>query len=164
MSKLIKLTDDIGSLLEERARKDGVSLAGEVKLLLDGKDDTAIGQRLDKMAQYLKERFDKLEKSIADTTVDRLERSSAPSVKKPNKEGGVEWAQMQYLIYTMDENSSEWLMSPSEVEALKEGEPADFTYFVEDDIIYRKDSMKSYPLMMVSPWVKQALEEGRVYE
>ena len=34
MSKLVRLTDEVGSLLEERAKKDNASLAGEIKLLL----------------------------------------------------------------------------------------------------------------------------------
>lgn len=74
MSKLVKVTDEVGAVLEERAQKDGVSLAGEIKLLLDGKDDMNISRRLDNMATYLDGKFKHLESLIEDTTIERIDR------------------------------------------------------------------------------------------
>lgn len=109
MSKLIKLTDEIGSVLEERAKADNTSLAGEIKLLLDGKDDNNINQRLDNMAAFLKKEFGELRSLIEDTSVDRLASSTISSRPQSRSSSTtyLDWPTVQELMFDWA-NDSDW--------------------------------------------------------
>lgn len=84
MSKMIKLTDEVGAELAAKAEIDGLSLAGEVRKLLDGSGVIAtqpimeefdkLNERLDKMAAYLKEH-------LSEGGGDLVDRLAATSTK-----------------------------------------------------------------------------------
>lgn len=99
MSKLIKLTDEVGSLLEEWAAKDSVSLAGEVRLLLDYR------KRADGVTA-LEIKIDKIQSMLEDTLVDRIE---AHKTGGPSEKVYIKWDVARELLYEfLDGDSTEW--------------------------------------------------------
>lgn len=112
MSKLVKLTDQVGDELEKWAKEDGCTLAGEVKALLDiraGKGVyDGINGRLDKMAEYLDKKFDHLESLIEDTTIDRID--TRMNTRKVDIKMFFPWAGcMQEVYFSFPPSSPIWL-------------------------------------------------------
>ena len=106
MAKMVKLTDEVGSLLEERAQQDGTTIAGEIKLLLDGKDNSSLDRRLDKMARWLEKRFDDLEAAM---TLSSLS-SASPHYRSPTSRAQkveLPWPVVQDIMFEVA--TDEWL-------------------------------------------------------
>lgn len=154
MSKLVKLTDEIGTLLQERAKEDNTSLAGEIKLLLDGKDDNNINQRLDKMAAWLDSQFTSLKAAIEDTTVDRLDKAR-PSKLLPSD---ITWENcIQDVYFDFPDDDPVWL--PKVKEAWGESDSMDMVEFSSDgSYIYDVTGGEEMPVLKITPTLRDYLK------
>ena len=155
MSKMIKLTDEVGSLLEEWAAKDSVSLAGEVRLLLDYR------KRADGVTA-LEIKIDKIQSMLEDTLVDRID---AHKTRDPiNEKVYIEWDIVQELFYEfLDEKSTEWRPGVyNEVSNLDD----ELNCYTQDGYLCVDDYYgKTHQLVQVTPRVDQFLAEkieGRI--
>lgn len=154
MSKLVKLTDEIGTLLQERAKKDNTSLAGEIKLLLDGKDDNNINQRLDKMAAWLDSQFASLKTAIEDTVVDRLVTPSRHSTLLPLKWDGC----LQEVYFDFPDDDPCW--PPKVKEAWGESDTLDQAEFASDgNFIYDVTGGDRMAVLNITPALRSYLKE-----
>ena len=86
MSRMVKLSDEVGGRLEKYAKERGMTMAGAVGLLLKAPAES-FTDPIDKVMaicvegiEGLKEQIAKLQSTIEDTTVDRLSQSQASSV------------------------------------------------------------------------------------
>lgn len=162
MAKLVKLTDEIGAILQERADKDNVSLAGEIKLLLDGKDDNNINQRLDKLGAYLEKKFAELKESIEDTTIDRLD--SRPRCKSKVTPLDWEWPDIQTLLY--DIATEKDYVTKSDYDEMHESSCADqFKWYIEEGQVWGDFFGEKKPYLNITPIIKAFLtSKGVVWE
>ena len=153
MSKLIKLTDEIGNLLQERADKDNVSLAGEVKLLLDGKDDNNINKRLDKMAAYLKSEFADIKSAINDTVIDRMTPASSKLLPS-----NITWENcIQDVYFDFPDDDTVWL--PKVKETWGESDSMDMAEFSSDgSYIYDVTGGEEMPVLKITPALRDYLK------
>lgn len=162
MAKLVKLTDEIGAILQERADKDNVSLAGEIKLLLDGKDDNNINQRLDRLGAYLEKKFTELKESIEDTTIDRLDRGEHKKAKMIPLDW--KWPTLQELLY--DVATEKDYVSKAAYDEMHESSNADeIKYYIEDDYVWGDFFGEKKPYLSITPNIKTFLaSKGVVWQ
>lgn len=161
MAKLVKLTDEIGAILQERADKDNVSLAGEIKLLLDGKDDNNINQRLDRLGAYLEKKFTELKESIEDTTIDRLDGGRKKSKTTPLN---LEWSDIQTLLY--DIATEKDYVTKSDYDEMHQSDCADsFQWYIEGGQVWGDFFGEKKPYLNISPNIKTFLtSKGVVWQ
>lgn len=133
MPKMVKLTDEVGSLLEERAKQDGTTIAGEIKLLLDGRDSSTLDRRLDKMARWLDKKFADLEAALDGAVL------TQPVKTNRVKQNAIEWPVVQELMFTvLPEGDSAWL--PGKEEAARASSDMDFgMYYTDGEKVYSDD-------------------------
>ena len=165
MAKMVKLTDEVGALLEKWAEKDDTSLAGEIKMLLDmreGKGATdSISARLDKMATYLEKKFVDLEAALDGAVLSNSPRSgsyTSRSHSNPNNANGVyvPWEVIQPLMFDELYEGSEWL--PGAEEAARSSDNLDMcSFFVRDGLIVSDDMWGKTSWLQVSTRVKEYL-------
>lgn len=166
MAKMVKLTDEVGSLLEKWAEKDDTSLAGEIKMLLDMREGKGvadeISKRLDKMAVYLEKKFVDLEAALDGAVLSNssyASRSSSYSARSnPNNANGVyvPWEVLQPLMFDELYEGKEWL--PGAEEAARGSDNLDMcSFFVRDGMIVSDDMWGKTSWLKVSPRVKDYL-------
>lgn len=157
MPKLVKLTDEVGEILEQRAKQDGVSVAAEVKLLLEGKDDNNINTRLDKLAAYLETKFAELKNSIEDTTVDRI----APRPRKQKQTFLPGWPTARTVLYDIATESD--YVNPAVYDAFVNSDMADeFSYYVQDGQLWYTWYGADFPILNLTPAITNFLTEKGV--
>lgn len=153
MSKMIKLTDEVGAELEKRAKKDNLSMAGEVaKLLSSGSIDTS----------YFDEKFAHLESLITDNLVDVVAAGSSHSHLTDNEP--LDWDVFRYIVFELckDDYSPEWV-SQSVHDAMDNLSDSIDT-IVLDGYIWAVNDYGKSKILKVSPRVEEAIREGRRYE
>lgn len=163
MAKMVKLTDEVGSLLEKWAGEDDTSLAGEIKMLLDMREGKGvadeISKRLDKMAVYLEKKFDDLEAALDGAVLSNSSCSSrSASRSNPRTANGVyvPWEVMQPLMFDELYQGSEWL--PGAEEAARSSDNLDMcSFFVRDGLIVSDDAWGKTSWLQVSPRVRDYL-------
>lgn len=163
MSKMIKLTDEIGGLLEKQAAKDHLSMAGEVaKLLSAGSGDlSSVIGKLDYLENHIDKKFSELKALIEDTAVDRVDGGGrgVPRID-------IEWEIVQELIFEfLDEHSSEWL--PGVYQAVHNMDDTPAACYTEDGFLWFEQPItgQKAKVLEVSPRVDQFLAEkieGRI--
>lgn len=110
MARMVKLTDEVGNLLEERAKRDNTTLAGEVKLLLAGAPSTPVSsieqvnQRLNAMGAWLKKRLDDLEAAFDAAAI------ASPSHKRlTHKKVPIKYEVIRDLFFdVLEDGAPEW--------------------------------------------------------
>lgn len=143
MPKQIKLTDRVAAKLEERAKADGLSLAGEVDKLLTevaiegggGTLDSVVG-RLDYLEGYLDKRLSKLESLIEDTTVDRVSNSGGRVYRQARTP--IDWEVTKEIFYALlRDGGPEWVSESIRSAIGNLNDPLDCyvedNYFCSDD-------------------------------
>lgn len=153
MSKMIKLTDEVGAELEKRAKKDNLSMAGEVaKLLSSDSIDTS----------YFDEKFAHLETLITDNLVDVVAAGSSHSRLADNEP--LDWNVFRYIVFELckDDSSPEWV-SQSVHDAMDNLSDSIDT-IVLDGYIWAVNDYGKSKLLKVSPRIEEAIREGRCYE
>lgn len=153
MAKLVKLTDEVGAELELRAKNDHTSLAGEVKLLLDGKDNSSLDARLTNMAAWLQEQFDSLRSLIEDTTVDRI----ATTTRRVSHDiQRWDWEEVKNLYFDLPESSPAWY--PKVYDMWGQSSAMDMFNFVSDgETLYSEFEGVKTPLVHLTPEVLSIL-------
>lgn len=160
MPKQIKLTDSVAAMLEERARRDELSLAGEVnKLLTEGGGGDLTG-RLDYLESYLDKKFEELLSAINDTAVDRV----AAGGRAPGEKKYLEWDNFRYIVYELlKEGDEEWASKQSYL-AIEN---------LDDEIhVYEKngslwvDDYYGRPscILNISPRVREAIDKNFTFD
>ena len=162
MAKLIKVTDEVGELLSARAESDGVSLAGEIKLLLDGKDSIAltntIDKRLDKMGKWLDKKFEDLEAAFNLAVMSSGSSTSSSASKLSRDRREIKWWAVQEVMFDVLVDSDAWLAGKEE--AARSSDNLDMgTFFSDGDVIYSDDAWGRCDWFKVTPEVKQAFKE-----
>lgn len=156
MAKMIKLTDEIGGLLEKRAAEDHLSMAGEVAKLLSVTElppspvDTS----------YFDKKFDELKSLIEDTTVDRVNNGGAKNYVSGSVKVYVPWGVARELFFEfLPEDAPEFIGSASG--AIRQADD-EFPVFIQDDKLWTEDfyGAKS-PILNISPRVQQFLESHK---
>ena len=153
MSKMIKLTDEVGAELEKRAKEDNLSMAGEVaKLLSSGSMDTS----------YFDEKFAHLEALIKDNLVDVVAAGNSHS--RPTDNDVLDWDVFRYIVYDLcwDDNSPEWVSKSVHDSMDNLSDP--ITTIVLDGYIWAVNDYGKSKLLKVSPRIEEAIKEGRRYE
>ena len=165
MAKMVKLTDEVGSLLEKWAEKDDTSLAGEIKMLLDMREgkgvNDSISARLDKMGAYLEKKFVDLEAAL-DGAV--LSSSYSSRSKSSNSSYGtpVDWETLRDMwLDFLPDGAEEWL--PGMEEAFRKSDSPEMgEYYIKDGLIVSNDMWGKASWMKVSPRVKEYLSSHGV--
>lgn len=162
MAKMVKLTDEVGSLLEKWAEEDSTSLAGEIKMLLDMREGKGvadeISKRLDKMAVYLEKKFVDLEAALDGAVLSSASSSRSTSRSNPRTANGVyvPWEVMQPLMFDELYQGDEWL--PGAEEAARSSDNLDMcSFFVRDGLIVSDDAWGKTSWLQVSSRVKDYL-------
>lgn len=161
MAKMVKLTDEVGSLLEKWAAEDDTSLAGEIKMLLDMREGKGvadeISKRLDKMAVYLEKKFVDLEAALDGAVLSSS--SSAGSKSHSNSFYGtpVDWETLRDMwLDFLPYEAEEWL--PGREEAFRNSDNMDMgVYYIKNGLIVSDDTWGHADWMKVSPRVKDYL-------
>lgn len=159
MAKMVKLTDEVGSLLEKWAEEDSTSLAGEIKMLLDMREGKGvadeISKRLDKMAVYLEKKFEDLEATIL---AESAASSYTPS-RKPRTSIFLPWENCIQDIYDdFPEGSDVWLSGVRE--AWGEADSMDMaSYFAKNGEIWSNFYGHETPLLRVTPELSEYLKD-----
>lgn len=158
MAKMVKLTDEVGSLLEERAQQDGTTIAGEIKLLLDGKDNSSLDRRLDKMARWLEKRFDDLEAAMTLSSLSSLSSASS-TYKAARRAQKVElpWPLVQDIMFEVA--TDEWLPG-REAAARSSDMLCDGTFFTDGEVLYSDDAYGKQDWLKVSPKIQKYIDEN----
>lgn len=154
MSKMIKLTDEVGAELEKRAKEDNLSMAGEVaKLLSSGSMDTS----------YFDEKFTHLESLITDNLVDVVAAGHS-TVSRPTDNEPLDWDVFRYIIFDLckDDDSPEWV-SQAVHDAMDNLNDPIIT-IVSDGYIWAVNDYGKSKILKVSPRIEEAIKEGRRYE
>ena len=161
MPKQIKLSDVVAAELEKRAQEDNLSLAGEVAKLLATSQlppspvDTS----------YFDKKFDDLKSLISDTAVDRVAaEGSADTRRAPGGKEWVAWDQMQYIIFTHDDDNPAWIIPEASVFQFKNGDPTAYAYFVKDNVIFMESMGRPEPLIRVTPEIREAIDKHFTYD
>lgn len=153
MSKMIKLTDEVGAELEKRAKEDNLSMAGEVaKLLSSGSMDTS----------YFNEKFAHLEAIIKDNLVDVV--AGGNTYSRPTDNEPIDWDVFRYIVFDLckDDDSPEWV-SQSVHDAMDNlNDP--ITTIVSDGYIWAVNDYGKSKLLKVSPRIEEAIKDGVCYE
>lgn len=159
MAKLVKLTDEIGSLLEERAKNDGTTLAGEIKLLLDGKDDSNINQRLDKMARWLDEKFTDLEAALDGAVLSQSPARSSVTLYRKKEPTELEWPLVQDLMFDiLPDGDSAWL--PGKERAARDSDNLSYDpFFTDGEVIYSEGMFGRVDWLKVTPDILTYLKQ-----
>ena len=159
MAKMIKLTDEVGGLLEKRAAEDHLSMAGEVAKLLSGGGDSVSG-RLDNLGTYLEKKFDELKALIEDTTVDRVAGRAVPTnhtLVPPE----ISWPVAQEMFF--DVAADEDFVAAGVKKALEDSPNLDeATFYIKDGIIYSMFYGTERPLVKLTPHIEGFLSEKGV--
>lgn len=164
MAKMVKLTDDVGSLLEKWAEEDSTSLAGEIKMLLDMREGKGvadeISKRLDKMAVYLEKKFVDLEAALDGAVLSNSSYSSkSRSASSSNSSYGtpVDWETLRDMwLDFLPYEAEEWL--PGREEAFRNSDNMDMgVYYIKNGLIVSDDTWGHADWMKVSPRVKDYL-------
>ena len=159
MSKLIKLSDSVGYSLSKRAEEDGLTMAAEVAKLLATTEipphptDTS----------YFDKKFDELKALITDTAVDRLATGSTGGGRGPGGKEWVPWDQMQYIIFTHDDDNPAWIIPEGAVFQFKNGDPTAYAYFIKDNVIFMESVGRPEPLIKVTPEIREAIDKHFTY-
>lgn len=155
MSKMIKLTDEVGAELEKRAKKDNLSMAGEVaKLLSSGSIDTS----------YFDKKFNELKSLIEDNLVDVVAAENSYTHSAPQDNDILDWDVFRYIVFDLckDDESPEWV-SQSVHDAMDNLSDSIDT-IVLDGYIWAVNDYGKSKLLKVSPRIEEAIREGRRYE
>lgn len=166
MAKMVKITDEVGSLLEKWAEKDDTSLAGEIKMLLDMREgkgvNDSISARLDKMGAYLEKKFVDLEAALDGAVLSNSSNSSYSSSNPRNANGVyVPWEVLQPLMFDELYGGDEWL--PGAEEAARSSDYLDMcSFFVRDGLIVSDDAWGKTSWLRVSPRVEEYLSSHGV--
>lgn len=163
MAKMVKLTDEVGSLLEKWAEEDSTSLAGEIKMLLDMREGKGvadeISKRLDKMAVYLEKKFVDLEAALDGAVLSNSSYSRSASSNSSNSSYGtpVDWETLRDMwLDFLPYEAEEWL--PGREEAFRNSDNMDMgVYYIKNGLIVSDDTWGHADWMKVSPRVKDYL-------
>lgn len=159
MAKMVKLTDEVGSLLEKWAEEDSTSLAGEIKMLLDMREGKgvadSISARLDKMAIYLEKRFEDLEATILAESASYSYKPKSPKSKTTKV---IPWPIVQDLMFdVLPDGAEEWL--PGMEEAARASDNLDMgTFLIEDNVLISNDAWGKAQWLKVTPRVENYLK------
>lgn len=159
MAKMVKLTDEVGSLLEKWAEEDSTSLAGEIKMLLDMREGKGvadeISKRLDKMGKWLEKRFEDLEATIL---AESAASSYTPS-RKSRTSNFLPWENCIQDIYDDFPASSDvWLSGVRG--AWGEADSMDMaSYFTKNGEIWSNFYGHETPLLRITPELSEYLHE-----
>lgn len=163
MPKQIKLTDSVAAMLEERARRDELSLAGEVNKLLTEGGGSDLSGRLDYLENYLDKKFEELLSAINDTAVDRV-AGGAGGGRAPGEKKYLDWDNFRYIVYELlKEGDEEWTSKQSYL-AIEN---------LDDEIhVYEKngslwvDDYYGRPscILNISPRVREAIDKNFTFD
>lgn len=168
---MIRVSDEVEGRLKEVA--DGRSMSATIEKMLaycsspDG--FCPVPQEGTNYKPYLLEqmnkRFDELKSLIEDTTVDRLSQGGrAPSSSHNLDKEWIHWDQMQYIIFTHDDDDPAWLVPEGAVFQFKNGDPTSYSYYINDDTIYMENGGRPTPLLKVTPEIQKAIDDKLTYD
>lgn len=113
MPKQIKLTDSVAAMLEKRAKRDELSLAGEVNKLLTEGGGGELSGRLDYLESYLDKKFDELKSLIENNLVDVVAQGNGGG-RAPGEKKYLDWDNFRYIVYELlKEGDAEWASKQS---------------------------------------------------
>lgn len=155
MPKQIKLTDSVAAMLEERAREDNLSLAGEVNKLLTSDSGNSIIGKLDYLESYMDKRFSYLESLFTDNLVDVVAAGRAPKKNPIN----LDWPDVQYLMFELlEDDAPEWTCKEASKGAHESSELESLTWMADEDFIYTTNGTRTNWLT-ITPRIKSYLGE-----
>lgn len=166
---MIRLSDEVEKRLKEIA--DGRSMSATVEMLMagvgpDGKINTEPVLSASNR-DYFDKKFDELKSLITDSLVDVVAAGGrAPGSYSLPASNYVDWPQMQYIIYTHEDDDPAWLLPTSAVFRFKEGDISDFAYSIKDNAIYfdRGNGGRPEPLIKITPEIQKAIDEKLTYD
>lgn len=174
MSRMIKVSDEIGAAVEELAKADGVSMAAEIGKLLATPSPTPVNttnieERLDKMAAWLSGQFAELRSLIEDTAVDRLASSGSYGGRRNNNKPKtyLHWREedgplgIVQGIYFDFEDSDIWIGTAREEWANSDC-MSDCKFWVEDGQIWEDFYGQTKPVININHTLSQYLIEKGV--
>lgn len=161
MSKMVKLSDEVGYSLSKRAEEDGLTMSGEVAKLLAVSEMPPHPTDLD----YFDKKFKELKSLIEDNLVDVVAAGGrAPRSSHPLGKEWIHWDQMQYIIFTHDDDDPAWLVPEGAVFQFKNGDPTSYSYYIDDDTIYMENGGRPTPLLKVTPEIQKAIDDKLTYD
>ena len=160
MPKQIKLTDSVAAELEKRAREDNLSLAGEVAKLLA----TSQLSPSPVDTSYFDKKFEHLESLITNNLVDVVAAGNAGGGRAPGGKEWVPWDQMQYIIFSHDDDDPAWIIPEGAVFQFKNGDPTAYAYFIKDNVIFMESVGRPEPLIRVTPEIREAIDKHFTYD
>ncbi len=158
MPRQIKLSDSVANALEKRAQEDNLSLAGEVAKLLATSEMSP--SPVD--TSYFDKKFDELKSLIENNLVDVVAQSGGG--RAPGEKEWVPWDQMQYIIFTHDDDDPAWIIPEGAVFQFKNGDPTVYSYFVKDGTIFMDSVGRPEPLLKVTPGIREAIDKHFTYD
>ena len=165
---MIRVSDEVEQRL--KAISDGRSMSATVEMLMtnvgpDGRINTEPVLSASNR-DYFDKKFEELLSAINDTAVDRLYTGGgrAPRSSNLGSKEWVYWDQMQYIIFTHDDDDPAWLVPEGAVFQFKNGDPTSYSYYIKDDVIYMENGGRPTPLIKVTPEVQKAIDEKLTYD
>ena len=158
MPRQIKLSDSVANALEKRAQEDNLSLAGEVAKLLATSEMSP--SPVD--TSYFDKKFEHLESLIENNLVDVVAQGNGGG-RAPGEKEWVPWDQMQYIIFTHDDDDPAWIIPEGAVFQFKNGDPTVYSYFVKDNTIFMESVGRPEPLIKVTPQIREAIDKHFTY-
>lgn len=158
MSKMVKLSDEVGYSLSKRAEEDGLTMSGEVAKLLATSEMPPHPTDLD----YFDKKFDELKSLIENNLVDVV-AAGGTRRRAPGEKEWVPWAQMQYIIFSHEDDDSAWIPSTQAIFQFKNGDPNEMAYYVQDGVIYI-DKDQPIALLKVTPGIREAIDKHFTYD
>ena len=158
MPRQIKLSDSVANALEKRAQEDNLSLAGEVAKLLATSEMSP--SPVD--TSYFDKKFDELKSLIENNLVDVV-AAGGTRRRAPGEKEWVPWAQMQYIIFSLEDDDPAWIPSTQAIFSFKNGDPNEMAYYVQDGIIFI-DKEQPFALLKVTPEIREAIDKRFTYD
>lgn len=109
MSKMVKLSDEVGYSLSKRAEEDGLTMSGEVAKLLATSEMPPHPTDLD----YFDKKFEHLESLIENNLVDVVAAGTGGG-RAPGEKKYLDWDNFRYIVYELlKEGDAEWASQQS---------------------------------------------------
>lgn len=166
---MIRVSDSAEKLIKAWAEEKGITITASVdsilaafKVAMDGEEKAARAGACAVLQEYLDKRLDKIESLIENNLVDVV---AAGGVRRraPGEKEWVPWAQMQYIIFSHEDDDSAWIPSTQAIFQFKNGDPNEMAYYIQDGVIYI-DKDQPIALLKVTPGIREAIDKHFTYD
>ena len=151
---MIRVSDYAEEKIRKMAAESGRTVTSTVDVLVEGNGgvDTS----------YFDKKFEHLESLIENNLVDVV-AAGGTRRRAPGEKEWVPWAQMQYIIFSLEDDDPAWIPSTQAIFSFKNGDPNEMAYYVQDGIIFI-DKEQPFALLKVTPEIREAIDKRFTYD